>query len=140
MEGEIFRPVFVPDEFGEVVSGRSWLQAMLDAEAALAAAEARTGLIPHKAAATIASCCNATRFDPEELGREGRAAGNPVPPLVKALTAAVSEASADAARQVHKGATSQDIIDTAAMLVARRALGIMLIELEGIYHACARLT
>ena len=112
---------------------------MLDVEAALAAAEARAGLIPHEAATTIASCCEATRFDPEELGREGRAAGNPVPPLVEALTAAVSEVSEDAARYVHKGATSQDIVDTAAMLVARRALDLILAELEGISHACARL-
>jgi 3-carboxy-cis,cis-muconate cycloisomerase len=112
---------------------------MLDAEAALAAAEARAGLIPRKAAATIASCCEATRFDPEELGREGRAAGNPVPPLVKALTAAVSEVSEEAARYVHKGATSQDIVDSAAMLVARRALDLILAQLEGISHACARL-
>ena len=139
MDGEIFSPIFVPDEFGEVVSGRSWLQAMLDAEAALATAEAGTGLISHKAAATIASCCDATRFDPGELGRGGRAAGNPVPPLVKALTAAVSEVSEDAARYVHKGATSQDIMDTAAMLVARSALELIFIELEGISRACARL-
>jgi 3-carboxy-cis,cis-muconate cycloisomerase len=140
MDGEIFRPVFVPDEFRDVVSGRSWLQAMLDAEAALATAEARAGLIPHEAAATIASCCDATRFDPEELGREGRAAGNPVPPLVEALTAAVSEVSEDAARYVHKGATSQDILDTASMLVSRRALDLILAELEGVSRACARLT
>jgi 3-carboxy-cis,cis-muconate cycloisomerase len=139
MSEEIFRPIFVPDDFREAVSGRSWLQAMLDAEAALAAAEARAGLIPRKAAATIASCCEATRFDPEELGREGRAAGNPVPPLVKALTAAVSEVSEEAARYVHKGATSQDIVDSAAMLVARRALDLILAQLEGISHACARL-
>jgi 3-carboxy-cis,cis-muconate cycloisomerase len=139
MDGEILRLIFAPDEFREAVSGRSWLQAMLDAEAALAAAEARAGLIPHKAAATIASCCEATRFDPEELGREGRAAGNPVPPLVKALTEAVSEVSEEAARYVHKGATSQDIVDSAAMLVALRALDLILAQLEGISHACARL-
>jgi len=136
MSDEIFRPIFVPGEFREAVSGRSWLRAMLDAEAALASAEAQVGLIPHKAAATIASCCEATRFDPKELGR---AAGNPVPPLVKALTGAVSEVSEEAARYVHKGATSQDIVDSAAMLVARRALDLILAELEGISHACARL-
>jgi 3-carboxy-cis,cis-muconate cycloisomerase len=139
MDAEVFRPIFVPDELREAVSGRAWLQAMLDAEGALAAAEARAGLIPHDAAATIASCCEATRFDPEGLGREGRAAGNPVPPLVEALTGAVSEASEEAARYVHKGATSQDILDTAAMLVARPALDLVLAELEGISHACARL-
>ena len=139
MPEEIFGPIFVPDEFRQAVSGGSWLQAMLDAEAALAVAEARTGLIPHEAAAAIASCCEATRFDPEKLGREGRAAGNPVPPLVKALTGAVFEVSEDAARHVHKGATSQDIVDTAAMLVARRALDLILKDLDGISHACARL-
>jgi 3-carboxy-cis,cis-muconate cycloisomerase len=139
MDGTIFRPIFVPDEFREAVSGRAWLQAMLDAEGALATAEAQVGLIPHAAAAVIVSCCEATRFDPEEIGRDGRAVGNPVPPLVKALTAAVSEVSEDAARYVHKGATSQDIVDTAAMLVARGALDLILAELEGISLACARL-
>src|SRR4028118_1712759 len=105
MSGELFGPIFVPDKFREAVSGRAWLQAMLDAEGALAAAEARAGLIPHDAAATIASCCEATRFDPEGLGREGRAAGNPVPPLVEALTGAGSDAPGGAPPRVNKGAT-----------------------------------
>jgi 3-carboxy-cis,cis-muconate cycloisomerase len=105
MDEGIFGPIFVPDEFREAVSGRAWLQAMLDAEAALATAEAHIGLIPHAAAAAIVSCCEATRFDAEELGRDGRAAGNPAPPLAKALTAAVSEVSEEAARYVHKGLT-----------------------------------
>ena len=112
---------------------------MLDAEAALASAEARVGLIPREAARTIASCCEATRFDVEELGTRGTRSGNPVPPLVRALTAAVSEVSEDAARYVHKGATSQDIADSAAMLVSRRALDLILAELEGVSRACARL-
>ena len=139
MAEELFRPIFVPQRFREATAGRAWLQAMLDAEGALAAAEARTGLIPREAARVIASRCDANLFDPEEIGGEGRAAGNPVPPLVRALTAAVSEVSEDAARHVHKGATSQDIIDTAAMLVARRALDLLVAELDGITAACARL-
>ena len=139
MDGGIFRPIFVPDEVREAVSGGAWLQAMLDAEAALATAEAQVGMIPHEAAAAIVSCCEAARFDPGELGRDGRAAGNPIPPLVKALTADVSRVSEEAARYVHNGATSQDIVDTAAMLVTRRALDLILAELEGISRACARL-
>ncbi len=139
MDEGIFRPIFVPDDFRELLSGRAWLQAMLDAEAALATAEAQVGLIPHEAAAAIVSCCEATRFDPVEVGRDGRAAGNPVPPLVKALTADVSRVSEKAARYVHKGATSQDIVDTAAMLVSRHALDLIIAELEGICRACARL-
>ena len=140
MSEDLFEPLFVPDETREALGGRAWLQAMLDAEAALALAEARVGLIPDEAAETIAGCCDADRFDPEEIGREGRAAGNPVPPLVRALTAAVSgEASGDAGRYVHKGATSQDIVDTAAMLVVRRAFNLILAEFDGIAAACARL-
>ena len=136
MSESLFGPIFVPDEIRESVGGRAWLQAMLDAEAALAVAEARAGLIPPDAAKTIAGCCDADRFDPEEIGREGRAAGNPVAPLVKALTATVPD---EAARHVHKGATSQDIVDTAAMLVARQALGLILIEIDGVAEACAHL-
>jgi len=136
MSERLFGPIFVPDEIREAVGGHAWLQAMLDAEAALAVAEARAGLIPTEAAEAIAGCCDAARFDPEEIGYEGRATGNPVPPLVKALTRALPD---EAARHVHKGATSQDITDTAAMLVTRRALELILSEVDGIAAACARL-
>ena len=136
MSESLFGPIFVPDEIREAVGGHAWLQAMLDAEAALAIAEARAGLIPTEAAEAIAGCCDAARFDPEEIGYEGRATGNPVPPLVKALTRALPD---DAARHVHKGATSQDITDTAAMLITRRALEFILFEVDGIAAACARL-
>src|SRR5215210_6739900 len=136
MSESLFGPIFVPDEIREAVGGHAWLQAMLDAEAALAVAEARAGLIPTEAAEAIAGCCDAAHFDPEEIGYDGRATGNPVPPLVKALTQALPN---EAARHVHKGATSQDITDTAAMLVARRALELILSEVDGIAAAFARL-
>ncbi len=140
MSGSLFAPIFVPDRFRDAVSGRAWLQAMLDAEAALALAEARAGLIPLEAAEAIGSRCDASLFDPGEIGRRGLGAGNPVPPLVRALTEAVSEVSEEAARHVHKGATSQDITDTAAMLVSRRSLDLILAEVDGISAACARLS
>ncbi|WP_017596274.1 lyase family protein [Nocardiopsis potens] len=98
--------------------GEAWLRAMLDAEAALARALARTGLAAPEHAEAITAACRDRRFDAEELGRAAAASANPVVPLVKAVTAAVG---GDAARHVHQGATSQDIMDTAAMLVARRA-------------------
>jgi 3-carboxy-cis,cis-muconate cycloisomerase len=139
MAGELFRPIFVPERFSEAVSGRAWIGAMLEAEGALAVAQARAGLIPRQAAQTIVSCCDADRFVPEEIGHKGRAKGNPVPPLVRALTSAVSRVSEDAAGHVHKGATSQDIMDTAAMLVCRNALDLVLAEIDGISEACARL-
>jgi 3-carboxy-cis,cis-muconate cycloisomerase len=97
----------------------AWLQAMLDTEAALARAVERAGLAPAGAGAAVTAAARAGGFDPAELGRQAAASGNPVPALVLALTAAVPGSAAPA---VHQGATSQDIIDTAAMLMARRAL------------------
>jgi 3-carboxy-cis,cis-muconate cycloisomerase len=132
----MFDRIFVPAEFREAVSDRAWLQAMLDAERALAAAEARAGVIPPDAAEAIAAVCEWERFDPVELGEQGRAAGNPVEPLVRALTAAVE---GDAAHYVHWGATSQDILDTAAMLVSRRALDLILDFVAQVAGQCATL-
>ena len=133
---ELFGPIFAPDELLRAVGDRAWLQAMLDAEAALSKAQADAGIISTSDAKEIASACDASRFDAADLGREGRASGNPVVPLVKALTA---EVPGEAARQVHRGATSQDINDTAAMLVASRALDLILEDLDALAAACASL-
>src|SRR5204862_2406601 len=117
-------------------SDRAWIQAMLDFEAALAAAEAKAGIVPPGAAAAIAAACDAARFDAAALGAEGRGTGNPAAPLVRALTDAVG---GEAAGYVHWGATSQDAVDTAAMLIARRAGAAIVDELDGAAAACARL-
>ena len=89
---------------------------MLDAERALAAAGSRAGVVPADESAAIAQACAADDYDWEELLQEGRLVGNPAEPLVRALGARVGE---ETARWVHLGATSQDIMDTAAMLVTR---------------------
>jgi 3-carboxy-cis,cis-muconate cycloisomerase len=122
------------------LTDRAFLQAMLDAERALAVASARAGVVPEAAAAAIATAADAGRFDPGELGRRALEAGNPVVPLVRDLTAAVAdEAGPEAARWVHHGATSQDIMDTAASLVASRALVPVLDDLGAAAGACAGL-
>ena len=120
----------------DAVGDRAWLQALLDVEAALARAQARAGLFPAATAEEITLACRAERFDIAALGREAAETGNPVPAVVRALTAAVPEA---AAAQVHRGATSQDIVDTAAMLIAKRALVPLLSDLDGATHAAAAL-
>ncbi|WP_273888937.1 3-carboxy-cis,cis-muconate cycloisomerase [Rubrobacter naiadicus] len=139
MSGELFGPIFVPERFREAVSDRAWLQAMLDAEAALARAEAEAGLIGERDAGAIAACCRAELYDPRVIGERAAAAGNPVPALVKELTARVSGVSEEAARHVHRGATSQDITDTAAMLLLRHTLDMLLPEVDAVCAACARL-
>ncbi|HEY8769411.1 MAG TPA: lyase family protein, partial [Thermoleophilaceae bacterium] len=132
----LFSPIFVPAALREAVSDRAWLQAMLDFEGALAEAEAEVGVIPAEAAGAIAVACRAEAFDAAELGAAGRGAGNPAAPLVSALTDAVG---GEAAGYVHWGATSQDVLDSAAMLVARDALELIDAELEGVAAGCAAL-
>jgi 3-carboxy-cis,cis-muconate cycloisomerase len=96
-----------------------WLQAMLDAEAGLARALDRAGLAPAGAGAAVTAVATADRFDVAELGRQAALTGSPVPALVRALSAAVPATAREA---VHRGATTQDITDTAAMLLAARAI------------------
>ncbi|MFD7443696.1 3-carboxy-cis,cis-muconate cycloisomerase [Streptomyces sp. NPDC059909] len=114
----------------------AFLRAMLDAEAALTRAQASLGLAPAEAARAVTETAVADRFDVSDLALRGRSGGNPVIPLVADLTAAVAEAHAP---YVHRGATSQDILDTAAMLVASRTLGPVLADLDRTAHALARL-
>ena len=130
---ELFGPLFAPARLREAVSARAWVAAMLEAEAALAAAEAEAGVIPAAAAAAIAG---AGAIDAAALGEAAVASGTPVVPLVAALRERVG---AEHAEHVHHGATSQDIVDTAAMLVARRARALVVEELDAVARACAAL-
>src|SRR5215218_2919908 len=104
------------------------LQNMLDFEAALARAEAAIGVIPGSAAGPITSACRAESFDLAALAEAATRSGNLAIPLVKALTANVAKTNADAARYVHWGATSQDVIDTATMLTLRAAIDALLAD------------
>jgi 3-carboxy-cis,cis-muconate cycloisomerase len=118
------------------VGDEDWLQAMLDAEAALARALERAGLAADGAGAAVTAAARAGQFDAAELGREAALTGNPVPALVRALSARVPAAAREA---VHHGATSQDIIDTAAMLLARRAVEVITADLRAAADQAARL-
>ena len=106
------------------------LQNMLDFEAALARAEAAAGIIPASAAGPIADACKAGKFDLAALAEAATKSGNLAIPLVKALTSAVARTDPEAARYVHWGATSQDVIDTAAMLTLRAAIDALLGDLD----------
>jgi 3-carboxy-cis,cis-muconate cycloisomerase len=106
------------------------LQNMLDFEAALARAEVATGVIPASAVGPIAKACKAASFDLAALADAATRSGNLAIPLVKALTAEVAKADADAARYVHWGATSQDVIDTATMLTLRAAIDALLGDID----------
>ena len=134
--GGLFAPIGVGDELLTATSDRAWLRAMLDTEAALAMAQADVGLIPMEDAVAIARICGEQGFDVDALGRSARLGGNPVIPLVAALR---ERAGAGPGDWVHWGATSQDILDTAAMLVADRSIAIIERDLERLKAGCALL-
>ena len=115
------------------------LQNMLDFEAALARAEAALGVIPQSAAGPIAAACKAESFDLGALADASTRSGNLAIPLVKALTSNVARTDADAARYVHWGATSQDVIDTATMLTLRSAIDALLGDIDRAVAGFAKL-
>jgi len=125
---------------GTVADDTAWLKAMLAAEAGLARALERGGVAPAGAGAAVTRAADTAGFDESDLAELGRAAtltGNPVPGLARVLTRKVESPGGRSA--VHQGATSQDIMDTAAMLLARDALSAAEDDLTAAAEAAARL-
>jgi len=135
----LFDPLFRWDALQELFADRARLQAMLDFEAALARAEAATGVIPARAAEAIVAKCRVDRIEIEALAADAARAGNLAIPLVAQLTGLVARDDPEAARFVHWGATSQDAIDTGLVLQLRPALERIDGELRRLADALARL-
>lgn len=132
--GGLFGPSFTSPAVERALSDAALLRAMLAAEAALARASCQAGRAPAEAAEAIARVCAEAEFDLDELGRQAANVANPVEPLTRALA---SRLPPDAARHVHAGATSQDILDTATSLLAKRASELILADLRALADACA---
>ncbi|EPD67195.1 3-carboxy-cis,cis-muconate cycloisomerase [Streptomyces sp. HGB0020] len=132
----LLAPGWAGSPVASATADTAYLQALLDAEAALTRAQAALDLAPATAAAAVTAAAEAGRFDVRSLAERARAGGNPVIPLVADLTKAVGE---EHGPYVHRGATSQDIMDTATMLVAVRALDPVLADLDRTERVLARL-
>lgn len=143
-ESGLFDRIFAGEAMGAVFCDRAHVQGMLDFEAALARAEAETGVIPKDAARAIAAKCDASLIDLDALGAKARDAGNTFIPLQGMLVALLNESGAesdkDAARFVHWGATSQDAMDTGLVLQLRAAFDLLDTDLERLAGALAKLT
>jgi 3-carboxy-cis,cis-muconate cycloisomerase len=109
----------------DLFSDESILQAMLDFEVGLACAQAQLKIIPKSAAKAIAATAKVEAFDAAALTGATLRAGTPIIPFVKALTARVRAINSAAAGFVHWGATSQDVADTALVLLLKRAQAIL---------------
>ncbi|MEV4450175.1 3-carboxy-cis,cis-muconate cycloisomerase [Streptomyces mirabilis] len=131
----LLAPGWAGSPAASAASDGAFLGALLDAEAALTRAQAGLGLAPDAAASAV-SAVAAADLDVRSIALRARGGGNPVIPLVADLTAAVGK---EYGPYVHRGATSQDILDTALMLIARRTLDLVLADLERTARALARL-
>lgn len=133
---ELFDGVLGRGPVAAAVGSGAWLRALLDAEAALAMAGAAVELVPGAAASRISAVCRTIDVDLAALSRDAAAAGNPVVPLVRVLETAVGP---EAAPHLHRGATSQDVMDTAMVLIARRALALLVADVVQCAEAAAEL-
>ncbi|WP_250451234.1 3-carboxy-cis,cis-muconate cycloisomerase [Caballeronia sp. ATUFL_M2_KS44] len=124
-------------EANAVWSPRATVQAMLDVEAALARASAKAGVIPPDAVDAIVAACDAGNIDADAVMTGAAAGGNLAIPLVKQLTAVVKARDEQAAKYVHWGATSQDIIDTGVVLQLRAALDLLDADLRALAGSLA---
>ncbi|WP_327233344.1 adenylosuccinate lyase family protein [Streptomyces sp. NBC_01317] len=130
LDAGLLSPVRAGTPAETATSDLAWLQAMLDAEAALVRAQAGLGNVPEDAARTITGLARAEDLDLRALAVLSRGAANPVVAVVQAFTSLVAAKDPDAADYVHRGSTSQDIFDTALMLVAAHTLDLLLGDLD----------
>jgi 3-carboxy-cis,cis-muconate cycloisomerase len=127
--------LFGTDEVRRAFDSVALIQSWLDAEQALAQAEAESGVIPPAAAARIAAEADAAVFDLDALRAGVADSQHPLVPLIRALV----ERCGDAGAYVHWGATTQDIVDTGMALRARRGLEPIRRDLDAAVAAAARL-
>jgi len=139
MLSPLLAPMLSSAAMRAVCDDLAYLQCMLDFEAALARAEAAAGIVPDNSAEAIARACRSANFDLAGLAEAATRSGNLAIPLVKALTAEVDKTDKEAARYVHWGATSQDVIDTAAMLTLRAGIDALLSDIDRAVKGFARL-
>jgi 3-carboxy-cis,cis-muconate cycloisomerase len=139
IDSGLLAPVRAGVEAASLTDDAAWLRAMLDAEAALVRAQAALGVAPRHAADVITKVAGTAEFDVVALARAARGAANPVVAVVGALGAAVAAIDPAAAQYVHRGSTSQDILDTAAMLVVARTNAVVLAHLRRVEAAALRL-
>ena len=132
-------PLFASDAIAKIFADSARVQRMLDFEASLARAEASASVIPSSAVSPITSQCRVDRFDLDSLAMTAVKSGNLAIPMVRQLTELVSAQDADAARYVHWGATSQDVIDTGLVLQLRDAFDVIANDLERLSNQLAQL-
>jgi 3-carboxy-cis,cis-muconate cycloisomerase len=131
--------IFTHPQIEALFAAEAQVRGMLTFEHRLAKTQANLGIIPDAAAEVVAAVCRETDWPAEDLARQTLLAGNPAIPLVKALTQRVGQRDAEAAKYVHLGATSQDVLDTTLMLQTQSALAVIHQQINTLQHTLADL-
>jgi 3-carboxy-cis,cis-muconate cycloisomerase len=131
---EVFRDLFGTDEMRAVFDDAALIQGWLDAESALARAEASVGVVPAAAADEIARKAHAELLDADAMRTGIRRTNHPLMPAIRALAAACD---GGAGEFVHWGATTQDIMDTGMVLQLRAAHALLLRRVDGLLDVLA---
>ncbi|MFB7721416.1 FAD/NAD(P)-binding protein [Nocardia sp. NPDC056100] len=139
IEYGLLSPVGVGAPVESLLGDDAWIEAMLEVELALSRAQARLGMVPEVVPEHMALAVRGHTFDAREIAEAARGAANPVVCFVERLHRAVADIDPVSANYVHYGSTSQDILDTATMLIAARVLSVMIADLNGILAGLAEL-
>ena len=128
--------MFTDEEIARIFSEARYVAEMVAVETALATVEARLGVIPAASGRTIAGAAASFRPDLARIRARLADDGVPVIELVRQLREHVGGAAAD---DVHFGATTQDVMDTALVLQVRDALGVLETALGRVIERLARM-
>lgn len=133
---QLYASLFYQPDVTAIFSDHALLGYMVQAEVALAKAQAQVNVIPASAAMIIEQVGQnaVAQIDMDALATATGLAGNIAIPFVKQFTALVKHQDEDASRYVHWGATSQDIIDTATILQCRDALALIEQQVQQAYQ------
>lgn len=126
----LYENIFYNQKVNQLFSDEATITFLLRFESALAKAQAMQGIIPAEAASIIEECCQMDSINKEHLIVDAALGGNVAIPLIKQLTSLVQQKEKEAAKYVHLGATSQDVIDTVLMLQLKEATGIIVEEVK----------
>src|SRR5689334_8388904 len=136
----LYEKIFYSKKVNELFTNEAIITAMLRFESALAKAQATHNIIQMSAATVIEKNCKVEKINIEQLIKEAANGGNINIPLVKQLTSIVKKENDEAAKYVHFGATSQDVIDTALMLQLKSAVKLIAEDLEQLIEQLKDLT
>ncbi|WP_306926588.1 lyase family protein [Arthrobacter globiformis] len=138
----LLSPVSASPLVAALTGDRAVLAAILAVEAGWGAVLEQHDLTPAGSAAVVAHAADASRYDLADIARRAQGGGNPVIPLLADLriqVKALDTAGVGAAKAVHTSLTSQDVLDTALMLVARNTVAALLADVKGTTAVLARM-